>query len=337
MTPPPVVWFVVPKGIDDPARVSGGNVYDREVRDGLRDRGWTVSIVECADAAGVASALRSASDGTLVLIDGLAAGWAAPEVEAATGRLRIVVLAHMLVAAFPDATASEIEAETRMLRHAHRVIVTGRWTGEEVARRGLADAERITVARPGVRAADVPEPEHDAALLCVGVVAPHKGQDLLLDALDRVPTNDWRCTIAGSTDSYRGFAERIAQRAAAFDGRVRLPGVLVGEALADAYRRSAVLVAPSRVESAGMAIADARARGIPVVGTAVGGIPDTVLGGGAILVRPDDPDALAHALTSWMTDPALRERLRAEALRAREHLPTWDDTVATIADALEAA
>src|SRR5690606_15549341 len=152
VTPPPVVWFVVPKGIDDPARVSGGNVYDREVRDGLRDRGWTVSIVECADAAGVASALRSASDATLLHIDGLAAGWAAPEVEAATGRLRIVVLAHMLVAAFPDATASEIEAETRMLRHARRVIVTGRWTGEEVARRGLADAERITVARPGVRA-----------------------------------------------------------------------------------------------------------------------------------------------------------------------------------------
>lgn len=337
MTPPPVVWFVVPKGIDDPARVSGGNVYDREVRDGLPGLGWTVSVVECADGAGVASALRSAPDGTLVLIDGLAAGWAADHVEAAATRLRIVVLAHMLVAAFPDATEAAVEAERRMLRHAHHVIVTGRWTGEEVARRGLAAVDRITVAAPGVRAADAPEPDHDADLLCVGVVAPHKGQDLLLDALGRIPTNEWRCTIAGSTDSYREFAARVAQRAARFDGRVRLPGVLVGEALADAYRRSALLVAPSRVESAGMAIADARARGLPVVGTAVGGIPDTVVGGGAILVRPDDPDALASALTSWMTDPALRARLRAEALRAREHLPTWDDTVATIADVLEAA
>ena len=52
MTSGPSVRFLVPAGIDDPLRVSGGNVYDRHVRDGLRGRGWDVAIAEVADAEG---------------------------------------------------------------------------------------------------------------------------------------------------------------------------------------------------------------------------------------------------------------------------------------------
>ncbi|HKT56151.1 MAG TPA: glycosyltransferase family 1 protein, partial [Microbacterium sp.] len=98
------VRFVVPKGIDDPHRVSGGNVYDRRVRDGLRERGWTVEVREVADAAGVAEAVGR-TDGT-VLVDGLAAGWAPDELDAAAARIRLVVLAHMIAAAFPGADAA---------------------------------------------------------------------------------------------------------------------------------------------------------------------------------------------------------------------------------------
>ena len=86
-----------------------------------------------------------------------------------------------------------------------------------------------------------------------------------------------------------------------------------------------------------MAIAEARARGLPVVAAATGGIPGTLETGGAILVPPDDPAALADALRAWMTDAALRARLRREALDARESLSGWDETVGTITTVLEAA
>ncbi|MDL9978402.1 glycosyltransferase family 4 protein [Microbacterium sp. ASV49] len=320
------VIFVVPEGMDDPLRVSGGNVYDREVRDGLRRRGWTVDVREVAPG-GVATAFADATG--LVLVDGLCAAGAPEAVEDAAGP--VVVLAHMVTASFPGVTSAAIEAERRALAAAHRVIATSRWTAAELERSGIP-AARVAVAPPGTHAASLAAAQ-GRELLCVGVIAPHKGQDVLLDALAELRGDDWTCVLVGSPAPAPAFARQIARDASAFGGRVRMTGVLTGAALADEYARSAVVVAPSRVESAGMAIADARARGIPVIAADVGGIADTVSGGGAILVRPGDPAALAHALGEWMTDPALRDRLRREAAGVRAALPSWDDTI----DLIEAA
>lgn len=330
--------LIVPDGIDDPRRVSGGNVYDRHVRDGLAPHGWRVETVEVADAAAAASALRSTPDDARVLVDGLVARWAPDGVEEAARRARLVVLAHMLTAAFPDATDAAVDAERRALAAARGVVVTSRWTADELVRRGLADARRVVVAAPGVDMADgVAAPRDDEALLCVGVIAPHKGQDTLLAALARLPRFRGTCTLVGATDTYPAFASAVARDAAAFGGRVRLTGALDRRELEAAYRSSALLVAPSRVESAGMAIAEARAHGLPVIAAATGGIPDTLGEGGGILVPPGDPGALAVALENWMSQPPLRTRLRREALDGRAALPRWPDTIARVADALEAA
>jgi len=336
------VTFLVPEGVDDPLRVSGGNVYDQHVRDRLGAHGWSVETVEVRDAAGAASLLAELPDRATVLVDGLVAAGAPEEFRAAADRLRLVVLTHMVVAAFADATPAQVDAERRMLAAAHRVVATSAWTAREFVRRGLVDAGRVSIAAPGVvaslrgsgkRAASV---RADGQLLCVGVVAPHKGQDVLLAALARLPDQDWACTIAGSTDASPEFASGLRRDAAALGGRVRFTGVLGRAALAAEYERCGLLVAPSRVESAGMAIAEAQARGIPVVAADVGGIRDTVSRGGAMLVTPEDPAALAAALREWLTDADVRRRLRHEARAARAALPSWDDTAAAVAAALEA-
>ncbi len=338
MTSGPRVRFIVPAGVDDPRRVSGGNVYDRRVRDGLPGQGWAVDVVEAADAAGAASVLGQMPDGAPVLIDGLVAGWAPAAVEETARRARLVLLAHMVVAAFPEATDAAIDAERRVLAAAHAVVVTSRWTAAELARRGLAETGSVRIAPPGVDPAVIAGPPcGEGRLLCVGVIAPHKGQDTLLAALAQVPHGDWSCALVGSSEAFPEFAAEISRRSGAFAGRVRLTGVLGDTALAEEFRRSALVVAPSRVESSGMAIAEARARALPVVAARTGGIPDALASGGGLLVRPGDPAALADALSAWMTDPALRARLRREALAARSALPPWATTVASIAQALEAA
>ncbi|KHK95677.1 hypothetical protein LK09_18595 [Microbacterium mangrovi] len=333
------VRFVVPIGIDDPARVSGGNVYDRRVRDGLRRRGWQVEVREAADASGAAAALAD-PDG-VVLVDGLAAGWDAEAVRAASRRAPVVLLAHMVAAAFPDADAAAVDAERRSVGAARRVIATSRWTAGELVARGLADRAAVAVAAPGVdplhgdaARSGLGDPRH---LLCVGVLAPHKGQDVLLAAVARLTDLEWTCTLAGSARARPAFAAEIVRAAAALGGRVRLAGVLGDAALDAEYRGCGVVVAPSRVESAGIAIGDAAGRGIPVIAAAVGGIPDTLAAGGAVLVPPGDPDALAGALRAWLGDSALRSRLRAEARRAATRMPRWDDTVSAVERVLEAA
>jgi hypothetical protein len=91
------VHVIVPEGIDDPARPSGGNTYDRRVCDGLAALGWVVrerAVPETAHAV-LAHAVRRIPDGAVVLLDGLIAS-AAPEALAPHARrLRQVVLVHM--------------------------------------------------------------------------------------------------------------------------------------------------------------------------------------------------------------------------------------------------
>lgn len=325
------LWFVVPEGIDDPARVSGGSVYDQRLRDGLGELGWDVRMVE-ADAS--SDALLPVPDRALALVDGLVALRAPGAVEAAAARASVVLLAHMVAASFPDPDPRDVDAELRVLRAARFVITTSEWARGELIARGAAP-DAVTAAVPGSdAAARATGTSTGTALLCVGAVAPHKGQDTLVEALTRLPAEaQWTCTFAGSTAADSAFARAVADRAAGsgLAGRITWTGVLDRGGLGDAYAAADLVVAPSRAESYGIAIGEALSRGIPVIASRVGGIPEAVApGGGAMLVPPGDPAALADALRGWIADPELRTRLTDGAWREAPTRPRWRDTARAI-------
>jgi glycosyltransferase involved in cell wall biosynthesis len=347
------VWFVVPDGIDDPARPSGGNTYDRRLREALGARGWTVR--ECpvtgfwdgpdaAAFAALAAALREIPAGAVVLLDGLVAS-AAPEVLAPEAtRLRLVVLVHMPLSHRPTDDEAR-EKEHAALAGAAATVTTSEWT-----RRLLLDlydlpADRVHVAEPGVEpAAPARGTEAGEALLCVGAVSPAKGHDLLLTALESLADLPWQCICVGRLDRDPAFAENLRRRAAdaGLDERVAFTGPHTGADLDRDYATADLLVMPSRAETYGMVVTEALAHAIPVVAADVGGV-DEALGqteDGArpgLLVAPEDPPALAAALRAWLTDADLRTGLRRAAAARRETLPTWSDTAATVADVLAEA
>ncbi len=338
--PTGTVHFVVPAGIDDPLLVSGGNVYDRRLTEGLSATGWDARRreIEAGSAESARAAFSAVPDDGLVLIDGLVAGRVPDELEREASRLRLVVLAHMVSASFPSADPRTIQDECRALRAARQVIVTSPWTRSELVNRGLVLPERIVVAAPGADAAAPAQGTRDGrALLCVGVVSAHKGQDILIEALGalRAPPT-WRCAIVGSSAADPAFVEQITARAVDLGvaDRITMTGALPDDDLEAAYQAADLLVAPSRAESYGMAIADALARAIPVIASDVGGIPLTVSPDRAAILVPPDSHALSKALDRWMLDPALRRRLKADAVRGRADLPRWSDTVDRVAEAL---
>jgi glycosyltransferase involved in cell wall biosynthesis len=93
--------------------------------------------------------------------------------------------------------------------------------------------------------------------------------------------------------------------------RVRFAGHLPRARLPDVYRSSSLLAVTSRHEGQSMVAVEAAASGLPVVGTAVGVLPD--LAGGALTVPIGADAALAAALASVLDDPALAARMGAEA------------------------
>jgi glycosyltransferase involved in cell wall biosynthesis len=110
-------------------------------------------------------------------------------------------------------------------------------------------------------------------------------------------------------------------------GRVRIEGRVDAARITRLLSSSHVLVLPSRAEGQPMAVLEAMAHGLCVVGTSVGGIPDLLAGECGLLVPVDDVAALAAALSGVVADPELRARLGGRAwARVRERYDldlTW--------------
>ena len=107
------------------------------------------------------------------------------------------------------------------------------------------------------------------------------------------------------------------------------------EQLAALYDTADLFVLASYFEGYGMAYTEALAHGLPVIGTGAGAIPETVPRDAGLLVAAGDPAALAEALRRALSDTGLRLRLSEAALAAARQLPTWQESAAIFAGALE--
>jgi glycosyltransferase involved in cell wall biosynthesis len=335
------VHVVVPEGIDDPARPSGGNAYDRHVCRGLAALGWTVHEHAVPRPAALARALRSIPDGAVVLLDGLIASAAPEALVPEARRLRQVVLVHMpLGHRPPGADAAAVRAREReVLAAAAAVVTTSGWARRRLEELYGLPADRVHVAEPGVDAACLaPGTAAGDALLCVGAVTPDKGHDVLVDALATAADLSWRCACVGSLDRDRAFADGVRRRARdrGLGDRMRFPGPRTGPELDRSYAAADLLVLASYAETYGMVVTEALARGVPVLAAEVGGVTEA-LGHGrdgtrpGLLVPPGDPAALGAALRAWLGDAGLRGRLRRAARERRATLRGWPATTSVLA------
>lgn len=346
------VHVIVPDGIDDPARPSGGNTYDRRVCAGLADLGWTVAVHAVAGSwpepdAGSRRALAGAvariPDGALVLLDGLVASTAPEVLVPEAARLRPVALVHMPLGHDGDDRARG--RERAVLAAMTAVVTTSRWAGRTLAGLYGLPPDRIHVAEPGVDAAPpAPGTASAGALLCVAAVTPGKGQDVLLDALAPMAELSWRCACVGSLDRDPAFAERLRLRVArgGLEERMCFPGPATGRDLDRTYAAADLLVLPSHSETYGMVVTEALARGLPVVAADVGGVPEALghAAGGArpgALVPPGDAAALGAALRAWLGDAGLRQAWRRAARERCASLRRWTHTTSVLAGVLAEA
>jgi glycosyltransferase involved in cell wall biosynthesis len=347
------VHAVLPDGVDDPARPSGGNVYDRHVCTGLASLGWSVHEHAVAgfwdrpDAtafAGLAGVLRGIPDGTVVLLDGLIASTAPEVLVPQASRLRLVVLVHMPLGDRPqddDARARE----HAVLSASAAVVATSAWARGRLLELYALPADRVHVAQPAVDAAELAAgTAAGGALLCVAAVTSDKGHDVLLDALTTISDLSWSCVCVGRLDRDPAFVESMRRRSlnGGLADRVQFPGARSGAELDRRYAAADVMVLPSRAETYGIVLIEALARGLPVIAADIGGVTEA-MGRGAdgiqpgLLVPPGDAAALGEALRRWLGDGELRQRLRAAALERRESLPDWSSTTSVLAAVLSGA
>jgi glycosyltransferase involved in cell wall biosynthesis len=346
------VHVVVPAGIDDPASPSGGNLYDRRVCRGLTADGWAVHEravagswphPDAAARAALGSALAALPDGAVVLVDGLVACGVPGIVVPAARRLALVVLLHLPLVDEVGAAPELADREREVLTASAALIATSPWAARRAVALHGVDPDRVTVAAPGVDPAPLAPGGDGTNLLCVGALTPTKGQDLLVAALADLADLPWTATLAGPLrDPAHVAAVRGAVARHGLDGRVHLTGPLTGPALDAVYAAADLLVVPSRAETYGMVVTEALARGVPVLVSDAGGLPET-LGRDpegrvpGMVVQADRVAALRAALHGWLIDSARRAELRRGAQRRRELLQGWEVTSRCVATALSRA
>jgi len=318
---------------DPEASISGGNLYNRGLARALAARGVEVRVVALDGARG---ALAAAPAGAVVLLDSLYLD-VLPALRAAAVGQSVMLLAHWLPSLVRHGGVPPREAlsgdEQAALAEADAVVVPSAFMARAVAALG---AERAHVVEPAVELPPVAGvPEEGALLRAIAVanVVPGKGLLGLVEALRPalVAGAPLGLTIVGSLEPDRAYAEQCLARAAGV-AAIRFAGARSHAQALALVAGSDLFVSASRMESYGMALAEARALGVPIVARAGGNVAAHVdeRAGGRLVA--DEAEVAAECLR-LAGDRAELARRRAQA-RAGRPARSWDDAAAELAAAL---
>ena len=341
------IAFAYPGDIDAP---TGGYGYDRRVMRELAAFGCAVEPIalpasfphpEDADLTETQRLLSGASCDALV-VDGLAYAVLPRELVEALSPRPIALVHHplFLETGLEPAAAARFKASEQIaLDAAGAVITTSAMTAAIVSREFAVPRARLFHAPPGVDPAPRARGSKDGAvhLFSVGSITPRKGYADLVQALAHV-AGDWRLTIAGSRDLAPDHARDIAALIAgqSLGDRICLAGAMNADEIAAGYADADLFVTPSHFEGFGMAIAEAIARGLPVIATrevaAAGALPPEA----GLTYPAGDVAALADCLRKLIGDQALRARLADAAWTAAQKQVRWSDTARAFLDAVRA-
>jgi glycosyltransferase involved in cell wall biosynthesis len=297
----------------DPARRTGGNLYNRHMLSALRRAGMRVATVVVRDRRGAARLgdLRA----PVILVDTIAATLAAPHLARLRARgSEVVTLALMRHGAL------------MLARRSDRVIACGRALADELVMGGI-DRWRIVVVPPGRdRLAAGSHAKVAGRVLCVANWTPGKGIHTLVAAAARVPEVSLDLVGDAPDPAYAARA-RGAIRARGLESRVRVYGSLGRTALERRYAAASMFALPTIREGYPIAFVEALAHGLPIVGCDIPAVRE-VTGSAAVLVAPGRVAPLAAALKKLVTDTRSRDALAARSLRRARQLPIWAESEA---------
>jgi glycosyltransferase involved in cell wall biosynthesis len=341
--------FAVPGDLGAP---TGGYAYDRRMIAELRRLGWHVDVIGLGEGfpwpheqirLAAQTRLIQVPLGDPIVIDGLAFGVLPDTAQ----RLRLdhplVALIHhplALESGLPAAQSAILrESERAALSCAIRVVTTSGATARCLIADYMLPAARVSVAPPGTDPASRARGSggNIVQLLSVGSVVPRKGFDVLVAALATVTDLQWHLSIVGDAGRDPRSAAKLEADIARLNlsDRVTVLGALPPAGVEKLYDGADLFVLASRFEGYGMAYAEAMARGLPIIGTTAGAIPDTVPADAGFLVAADDSIALASALRHLIENSDARHKLAAGAWRAASRLPKWQDSAKIFAGILE--
>jgi glycosyltransferase involved in cell wall biosynthesis len=257
---------------------------------------------------------------------------------------QVITIHDLSFLTHPERTQAEIRRDYPRLARDHalradHIVVNSQFTAGEVLRLLDVPGDRVSVATPGRPAwpSRQQTPPDGGYILFVGTLESRKNIGALLDAYERIVSRrrDFpSLLLAGrTTEAAAAWLERIAR--APLAGRVRYAGYVADSERRTIYEGARLLAHPAHEEGFGLTVLEAMTVGVPVVAANRGAIPE-VTGDAALLVPPEDADALAEAIERLVDDAGLAARQSAAGM-ARARLFAWDKAAEVTLAAYRAA
>jgi glycosyltransferase involved in cell wall biosynthesis len=224
--------------------------------------------------------------------------------------------------------------ERYVCRRAERVLAVSADLADRARRAGAADVRMVAVVAPPLPRPTRNRDEVRAALgiggrpmvVAVARLEPQKRLDVLVDAVIAWPTQPVPAVVIAGTGSLEDdLRHRIA--------RANAPVTLLGRRsdIADLLAAADVAVLTSGWEGYPLVAQEALRAGTPLIATAVGGVPDLV-GEGAALLAPGHPQALRQVLARLLNDPSERERMAVAGQARAAQWPSIEQMVDDLVD-----
>jgi glycosyltransferase involved in cell wall biosynthesis len=254
--------------------------------------------------------------------------WAAADRLLSFGNLGPVAARRQILCVHDLHSITMPESFSRGFRYAHslltpllgkraRLMTVSEFSKAEIVRLGFSRPENITVTYNGSEHAlrwnpalshslpELPKP----FVLGIGRDLPYKNTGLMVGMAEALDALGLDLVLAGSFDvsRYDGWQA----------GNIRVVGRVSDDDLASLLDRALCFLFPSRMEGFGLPMAEAMARGCPVLASRAGSLAE-IGRTGAILLDPDDRDAWVDATASLLHDPAARQALAAAGRRRAE-------------------
>jgi glycosyltransferase involved in cell wall biosynthesis len=341
-------FFVIPGDIAQP---TGGYGYDRKVLAHAAGSGMDLRHVEIPGGYPFPTAQTLAETGRIIaalpgaaplLIDGLAYGAMPTDLIGSFGARPVIALCHHPLALEPglgpEAQIRLRDSERHALALSRSVVVSGALTKRILAEDFGVAPGRVTVALPGTEPAPRAKGSGAATLrvLSIGSVIPRKSYDVLVEAMALNRDLDWQLDIIGSLTHAPDTADAVRKLIQDRDlhNRITLHGARSDGEVAQAYDQADLFVLSSQFEGYGMVIAEAMARGLPIVTTAAGAVIDTLDPRAGIQVPVNAIQVLAKEIREMLVNHGKRSAFADGSWLAGQALPGWSDTARTIADVI---
>lgn len=332
--------------LGSPAQLTGGYLYHQRMAAAAPVHDAVVRFVSFPrlpfplPALWARGVLHQASSADVVLVDSIAAAFAAPGLRWLPRGRTLAAVVHQAMGGIdhgPLRTRVQAPLDRRVYQRAACVIAASEALAEDLIAGGLAHA-RVRVVPPGSDVGRPQEPLPDlrqgraVAFVAVGNWVRRKGILELLDAFRLVPPASATLHLVGRDDVEPRYGARVRRRLGEpdFSGRVVVHGPVARDRVATLLAAADAFVLPSVQEPYGTVYGEALAAGLPLVGWRAGNLPHLAQDGReALLAPPGDVRALSAALQRLASDGELRRRLTRAARERGARLPTWDESAAT--------